>query len=333
MYRPSRLAAMSSLVCIMLSSAVRADVPVTVETFVRAETDGYFVDNAKGGVGVWEHTRTPVMIEDQRVIRLNRDTLCSFVVLDLTSPATVTLPDAGDRFRSILVINEDHYDKLVAYDAGDYTLTQDEVGTRYAMVAMRIFVDPNNPDDIAAANALQDATTVTQDDRGALEVPDWNQEHRSAIRELLNQLAAYSDGSGVHFGDTGEVDPVNHLIYTAAGWGGKPPAAAVYQFSKIPNNDGKVPYSLTVGDVPVDGFWSITVDNQEGYMEGKAEEASLNNVTATPNDDGTVTVHFGGDPAQPNYLHIMPGWNYTARLYRPGAEILDGSWTFPAPTE
>jgi hypothetical protein len=23
------------------------------------------------------------------------------------------------------------------------------------------------------------------------------------------------------------------------------------------------------------------------------------------------------------------GWNYTVRLYRPRAEILDGTWTFP----
>jgi hypothetical protein len=25
----------------------------------------------------------------------------------------------------------------------------------------------------------------------------------------------------------------------------------------------------------------------------------------------------------------MPGWNYMVRLYRPRAEILNGSWKFP----
>jgi hypothetical protein len=25
----------------------------------------------------------------------------------------------------------------------------------------------------------------------------------------------------------------------------------------------------------------------------------------------------------------MPGWNYTVRLYRPRAEILNGTWKFP----
>jgi hypothetical protein len=27
----------------------------------------------------------------------------------------------------------------------------------------------------------------------------------------------------------------------------------------------------------------------------------------------------------------MEGWNYIVRLYRPRAEILDGTWTFPEP--
>lgn len=47
------------------------------------------------------------------------------------------------------------------------------------------------------------------------------------------------------------------------------------------------------------------------------------------NEDGSVTIHFGGDPKQSNYLYIMKGWNYTVRLYRPKEEILNGSWKFP----
>ena len=30
----------------------------------------------------------------------------------------------------------------------------------------------------------------------------------------------------------------------------------------------------------------------------------------------------------PNCLPIEQAWNYTVRLYRPRAEILDGAWTF-----
>ena len=86
-------------------------------------------------------------------------------------------------------------------------------------------------------------------------------------------------------------------------------------------------------DVPVDGFWSISVYNAAGYFEPNDRNAySVNNITATPDADGSITVHFGGcGDDRPNCLPIMEGWNYAVRLYRPRPEILDGSWTFPEP--
>jgi hypothetical protein len=87
---------------------------------------------------------------------------------------------------------------------------------------------------------------------------------------------------------------------------------------------------LTVGEVPVDGFWSVTVYNQEGFLEPNAYDAySFNNITAAKNGDGSVTIHFGGEPTAPNYLPITPDWSYVVRLYRPRQEILDGTWQFP----
>ena len=47
----------------------------------------------------------------------------------------------------------------------------------------------------------------------------------------------------------------------------------------------------------------------------------------------SVTLRFGGDPDQPNYLHVVPEWNYVVRMYLPRKEILDGTWKFPEPVE
>jgi hypothetical protein len=80
--------------------------------------------------------------------------------------------------------------------------------------------------------------------------------------------------------------------------------------------------------MPVDGFRSITVYNAKGFYEAPEDAISANNVTAQKDENGQIAIHFGGDPKAANYLHIMPGWNYTARLYRPRAEILSGKWKF-----
>jgi len=74
------------------------------------------------------------------------------------------------------------------------------------------------------------------------------------------------------------------------------------------------------------------VYNAKGFFEPNGQGAdSVNNITATPDDDGSVTVHFGGcGDGRRNCLPIMDGWNCIVRLYQPRAEILDGTWAFPA---
>jgi Protein of unknown function (DUF1254) len=81
-------------------------VPVTVDNFIRAESDLYFRGILKdsGAIGKFLHRREPARIDNQTVIRLNRDTLYSSAVFDLDAgPVTITLPDAGKRFMSMQV--------------------------------------------------------------------------------------------------------------------------------------------------------------------------------------------------------------------------------------
>jgi hypothetical protein len=106
-------------------------VPVTADNFTRAETDLVFASTVeRGGFGRWHHHRDQMPV-DYPVIRPNRDTLYSEAVFDLDAgPVTITLPEAGRRFLSLQVINEDHYTPTVVYTAGRYTFTRDQIGTR-----------------------------------------------------------------------------------------------------------------------------------------------------------------------------------------------------------
>src|SRR5579872_7261418 len=132
-----------------------AAVPVTVENFIRAESDLYFrlIATVEEGFGKFEHHRELTAIDAQTVIRMNRDTLYSAAVFDLDAgPVTIALPDAGKRFMSMQIIDEDGYSPEVAYGAVVRTLKKEEIGTRYVIVAIRILVDPNDAKDVEAVH-------------------------------------------------------------------------------------------------------------------------------------------------------------------------------------
>jgi hypothetical protein len=310
---------------------------VTADNFRRAETDTTFASLAKrGAFGKLLHNRDVASIDDHAVIRQNRDTLYSFGVFDLdAAPATITMPSAGKRYMALQVIDEDQYSPAVYFKAGAYKLEREKIGTRYVAAAVRTFVDPNDPKDVAKVHALQDAIEIRQKSKGKLVVPTWDPDSQTKVRDALLALAATLKDFGGAFGARDEVDPVHHLIGTAAGWGGNPPKAAVYSSFAPAKNDGKTVYKVVVKDVPVDGFWSVTVYNARGFFEKNNLNAySLNNATAQKSKDGSVTIQFGGGNAKtPNLLPIMKGWNCTVRLYRPRKPVVDGKWKFPEPAE
>jgi hypothetical protein len=330
----TRIGLVSALTLVLAAPALAQTVPVTLDTFVRAESDTYMANGVKDGAfGKLSHRREPASIDNQIIIRMNRDTLYSSGVFDLDAgPVTITLPNAGKRFMSLQAINEDHYAKTF-YGPTPQTLTRDSTGTRYVMIAIRTLVDPNDPKDVAQVHALQDAVKVTQKSAGEFNVPQWNQADLKKIRDALLVLAETTGGFQRTFGTKDQVDPVRHLIGTAAGWGGNPDKDATYVAAAPAKNDGKTVYRLNVKDVPVNAFWSVSVYDAKGYFEKNPYNAyTLNNITAKKDKDGSVPIQFGGcDGKIPNCLPTMAGWNYTVRLYRPRAEILTGKWKFPEP--
>lgn len=256
---------------------------VTPHNFARAETDFYFAGIVKnGGFGKFDHTRDPAPLDKQTVIRLNRDTLYSAAVFDLDAgPVTITLPDAGQRFMSLQVINEDQYTHGVFCKPGTYTLTRQDIGTRYVVTAVRTLVDPNDPNDVSTVHGLQDAMGASRSSNGRFEIPKWDRASQKKVRDALLVLASTLPDTNRMYGRKEEVDPVRFVIGAAQGWGANPPREALYLNIVPAKNDGNTIYKLKVTDVPVDGFWSISVYNAQGYFEPNTLNSySLNSVTA-----------------------------------------------------
>ena len=316
----------------LAQTPVGKTVPVTADNFNRAETDMYFGQFVKrGGFGKFYHFRDLPL--EGTGVRPNRDTLYSEAVFDLDAgPVKITLPNPGKRFMSMMVLNEDHYIYEVDYGAGNYSFTKLEIGTRYVFMALRTLVDPSDSKDMQQAHALQDAVRVQQRSAGKFETPNWDLVGQKKMRDALLMMNATLPDLKRAFGSRFQVDPVRHLIGTAAAWGGNPDKDAVYLNVTPEKNDGAMVYKLTVPkNVPVNAFWSVTVYDSEGHLkENRYNSYSVSSITAKKNADGSVPIQFGGcDGKIANCVPTMKGWNYMVRLYRPRDEILNGKWKFP----
>ena len=268
------------------------------------------------------------------MIRQNRDTLYSAPVFDLDAgPVTITLPDAGKRFMSMQVIDEDQYVPVVIYESAPAHLHQGR-----------------------GRHALRDRG-VPHSGRSRTTRTIWSRCTRCRTRSRSSsQATGHVRGPELGSGEPGQgarrrccalgddaARLQRCLRRKERGRSGAAPDRdrdgvgrqsrqgrdLSERHARQERRQDRLPAARR--KVPVDGFWSISVYNAKGYFEKNALNAySLNNITAAKNADGSIDVQFGGcDGKMPNCLPIMAGWNYTVRLYRPRPEILDGSWKFP----
>lgn len=306
---------------------------VNVDNYVRATTSAHFEGMMKmaRGMNKFAHARRPVPLHKQNIERMNRDTIYSSALVDISQGATLTIPDSGSRYMSIIVMNEDYYTTAIFHAGGTYQLTMAEHGTPFVAVVARILANPTDPADLKIANDLQAHIEVHANSDKIYSRLNYDTESLTRTHKLLQRLGEGLDDASFWNGKFDEVKETRHLIGAAFGWGGLPTYEVVYESKTASLHLGK--YQLTVKDVPVDGFWSISIYNAAGYFEENAFDSySINSVTAEPNDDDSYTINFGDcSDGLKNCLHIMEGWGYVVRLYQPREEIQNGEWSFPEP--
>lgn len=168
---------------------------------------------------------------------------------------------------------------------------------------------------------------------GKLELPAWDpiSQKKYAMRFLVLS-STIPDFKA--FGTKAEVDPF--VIFSAQRRRGRQPGPRMpltCECRTPVNNDGKTTYRLTVKDVPVDGFWSVSLYNAQGYFEKNAADAyTVNNLTAKKSEDGSIVIQFGNCSTETTQL---PADRARLELYRAPvstrAQILNASWKFPEP--
>lgn len=308
-----------------------ASKPVTPETYIRAETDRQFgnVVNMAGGVNRFFHFRTITPLEQQNIVRMNRDTLYSIAVVDTSRGATITVPEIPeDRYASVFLVDNDHYCPFVIYSSGTHALPTD---TKYLGLGVRIQVfNPKDRDEIALINALQDQFIINANSNDPLPDFEWDLQSLQALTSQYElESAHYSSWKGM-MGPRGQVNEETRHIAAAAAWGLLPEWDATY-LNYSGGHDHEVCHKATYQVPENKGFWSITVYGNDGYM--KSDNNIVNSSNVKLNVDGRFTVYFGSKETcgdVPNRLDVSEGWNFLMRVYRPGQSVLNGSYVLPA---
>nr|NLI50026.1 DUF1254 domain-containing protein [Propionibacterium sp.] len=304
---------------------------VTAESYIRAETDRQFgvVAQMAGGVNRFYHFRRPTPLDQQNVVRMNRDTLYSMAVVDTSKGATITVPEVPEyRYVSVYLVDNDHYCPSVIYSTGTHQLPRD---TQYLGIGVRIQVfDPNDEDEVALINEMQDQFIIQANSAEPLPEFTWDLQSLKALTDQYEKDSTqYGSWKGM-MGPRGRVDEHIRHIAAAAAWGLFPEWDATY-LNYSGGHDHTVCHQATYLVPENDAFWSITVYGNDGFM--KSDNNIVNSSNVKLNADGTFTVYFGsaetcGD--RPNRLDTTEGWNFLMRIYRPGKSVLDGAYTLPA---
>ena len=313
-----------------LAAAPAGTEKVTPQTYIRAETDRSFrnIEKLAGGVNRMYHFRKPTPLDQQTVVRMNKDTLYSSAVVDTAGGATITLPEVPKgRFMSLLVIDNDHYAPMVVHEPGKHVLPQD---TKYVVVAIRIqLFNPDDPAEVALVNRLQDQVVIDAKSADPLPLMRWDAASLQALTgQYEKDSKQYASWKGM-MGPRGQVDEKTRHIAAAAAWGLNPEQEATY-LNYGGEHNPRACYRATYTVPENRAFWSITVYGSDGYM--KSENAIVNSSKVKLNPDGTFTVYFGsralcGDV--PNRVDVTDGWNFLMRIYRPGPSVIDGTYKLP----
>lgn len=317
------------------ASVQAATIKVTPENFIRAETDRMFynIEHLPGsGINKFYHFATVTPLNQQTVVRMNRDVLYSGAIVNVEKGATVTFPAIPKgRYASILVVDNDHYCPTVIYTAGKYKLPQD---TKYLMLAIRIQVfNAKDTAELALVNKLKQQFIIESNSQEVFAEPTWDKTSLDSMR-LINEkeFSKFDRYSDDWMGARGKVNEHTRQFAAAGAWGLFPNKDATYINYNGGNLSGTNGYVATYKVPDVSGFWSITVYGNDGYI--KSENCVVNASNVTYNKDKTFTVYFGSADKCPknikNRVDITDGWNFLMRCYLPGESVLNGTYKLPA---
>jgi len=295
---------------------------VNWDNYVVAETDWYFHGvQQKAGVNTWMHD-DPVSIDNQQVIRSNRDVVYSIAVVDVSGGATFSVPAAGpdnDQFQIIHIMDENHLFHKVVRRGETVSIKASDLSAGTHVYLLARTKDNGNYEDtkrrqsklnfVAKSNKLYQAKNFVEEDVIAY--------RRQLVANVMTGKVTVGGEYG--FGETfNDVKDNDYKHAAAVGWGGLPASTAQY-LPAIMGQGSTACQTWTIPNPDLDyknrgGYWSITTYSAQGWIE--TDQFYLPGEKMQDNGDGTSTAYFNC-PDVANSLKVTEGWTGIVRLYEP----------------
>lgn len=299
---------------------------MTAKEYIQAESRAFFAEFiGRAGLNAFYHFPGISSAEDRWVVSPNNDTVYSVAIVNASQGFTLDLPEVGDRFLAIQIIDENHMTPFYLYGGGSYTFTADQFESEYVVVGIRTGTDASEDDVAEILKELHPQYRIT----GASDVDEMP---RPDVEVLANVRSALVKEYSKLTSTANAMQPRTNLVkdwefftyVTAGAWGLAADANAMYTPYALPGAKGGTCYTATYPPVPVKAFFSITVYGPENYLMSNMDNIVSSNRGVATNDDGSFTVVFGGENCRgkaPNYAYTPEdGWNLLLRAYRPDVE-------------
>nr|WP_314580840.1 DUF1254 domain-containing protein [uncultured Pseudomonas sp.] len=279
-------------------------------------------------------------LSKQPAVLMNRDTLYSFAIIDASHGATIHVPKGDGRYTSVHVMQHDHVTDNVYYGGGEYAIDPKTV-TDFVVVNIRTQVNPNDPADVAKANAIQDEYKVSFPSGytpKAFKAIDWNQEQ---LKQIKAHYVESADTRGVSktMGARGTISQDDINVGAAVATGLLPDQHAWYSFKSYKVKKDicyAATYPVPGMTNPQLGFYSMTMYGDDLYLHTE-EGSSLSNHEIVPDKDGkTFTLHFGhpqscGKDAENLLIAPTDNWTLAFRVYMPDKSVQNNEYKLPEP--
>lgn len=254
------------------------------------------------------------------------DFMHSVGVFDLTQPLEFYISEKTNiknRYVSFIAINERGYINEIYYGGGKHVISRDDIGSKYAIIIGRIFINQANSKELEIIKRIQRSITIVNNKikRDKYIPKEYNKKKFTLLTDSKKDQANIEMQC---FGSKSEVNKDEFIKCASNRIGGIPYKDFLIKKEAIEDSKDEI-YQVTIKDVEVseNGFWSITGYNVFNKQVEKSDTINSNN--GIKEKDGAINILFGNCGNKKNCIPTSRRWQYILRVYTPDARSIDTS--------